>query len=492
MPEISCDVCVIGGGSGGLSVAAGAAQMGADTVLFERSEMGGDCLNTGCVPSKALLSAAKAAHAFKGAEAKGIKPSSGKHVDFAQVNAHIHDIIASIAPHDSVERFEGLGVNVIQAEAHFTSNNTVSGTDHSGTHYQVTARYFVIATGSHPWVPPVTGIKDTEYLTNETIFSLTECPEHLVIIGGGPIGIEMAQAHRRLGARVSVVDVGPVMFRDDQEIVSRLKHQLEAEGIDFYENIKIEKITAAENKTGEHVSDAPQAGAVIELESGEFLVASHLLVAVGRRPNLASLDLEKAGVKFNEKGIITDNRLRSSNKRIFAIGDVAGRHQFTHMAAYHASIVVQNMLFKLPVRCAEHAVPWVTYTDPEMAQAGLTLPQARQHYKQKEIRVTDWELKDNDRARAERRTDGMIRVITSKKGQVLGATILAPHAGEMIHIWTLAIQKKMNISAVARTIAPYPSYAEANKRAAGAFFTDQIFSPRVVKIVRFLMRLTKR
>lgn len=485
MAEIKCDVCVIGGGSGGLSVAAGAAQMGADTILFERAEMGGDCLNTGCVPSKALLAAAKAAYHRKGKPAMGISSSSDDAVDFAKVNAHVHDVIASIAPHDSVERFEGLGVRVIQAEACFTSPKTVKGIDKAGNEYTVRARFFVLATGSHPWVPPIKGIEAVEYLTNETIFQLQQRPEHLVIIGGGPIGIEMAQAHLRLGSKVSVVDVGPIMFRDDPEIVLRLKQQLEAEGVNFFEKVQISHIHA------ETEQNAPPSHTIhIELETGETLSCSHLLVAVGRRPNIQTLGLDKAGIETNPKGVVTDRRLRSSNKRVFAIGDVAGRHQFTHIAAYHSSIVVQNMLFRIPAKINDTAIPWVTYTDPEMAQTGLNLPEARKKFGEAHIQCIDWDLKENDRARAERRTNGCIRVITTKKGVILGATILAPHAGEMIHSWTLAIQKKMKIAALASTIAAYPTYSEASKRAAGAFFTAQLFSTKVKKIVSFLLRFS--
>ncbi len=476
MNTIIADICIIGGGSGGLSVAAGAAQLGATTILFERGNMGGDCLNTGCVPSKAMLAAGKSAKAMGGKPVMGISPALDHQTDFAQMNAHIHDIIASIAPHDSIERFEGLGVKVFPYEARFSSPNTVTATNENGDEITVKARYFVVATGSHPWTPPINGLENIRYLTNETIFSLTERPEHLLIIGGGPIGVEMAQAHRRLGAQVSLIDVGPIMFRDDPELVGRLKHCLEAEDIAIYEHVQIEEVTKAKNGT---IS--------IMLNSGEVLEGSHLLAAVGRRPNIANLALETANIKHNQKGIITDNRLRSSNKRVFAIGDVAGRHQFTHMASYHASIVIKNTLFKLPAKLAEHAVPYVTYTDPELAQTGISWPEAQKQFSAKDIRCIDWELKDNDRARAERRTEGLVRIITTKKGRILGASILAPHAGEMIHSWTLAIQNKMGMSAMANSIAPYPSWSEASKRAAGAFFTETLFSERTKTLIRMLM-----
>ena len=272
----------------------------------------------------------------------------------AKTHAHIHDVIASIAPHDSIERFEGLGVTVLPYEARFSSADTVTAVDKKGQQIEVKARYFVVATGSHPWTPPINGLDSVSYLTNETIFSLSDCPEHLLIIGGGPIGVEMAQAHRRLGARVSLIDVGPIMFRDDPELVGRLKRCLEAEGVEIYEHVKIEEVTPAKG-----------GGISISLSSGEVLEGSHLLAAVRQAPSiLQGLSLKLPISAIPKKGITTDNRLRSSNKRVFAIGDVAGRHQFTHMAGYHASIVIKNTLFKLPAKLSEDAAPYVTYTDP--------------------------------------------------------------------------------------------------------------------------------
>lgn len=483
MRKIETDICVIGGGSGGLSVAAGASQMGADVVLFERAEMGGDCLNTGCVPSKALLASAKAAYALGGKPAMGIKASPSDNaisVDFAAVKGHVDDVIASIAPHDSVERFEGLGVQVFEAEARLSGRREVSAVLDDGTELSVTARFIVLATGSHPWAPPIPGLDEVPSFTNETIFGLREAPRHLVIIGAGPIGVEMAQAHRRLGCEVSVVDVGPMMVRDDPVLVSRLKQRLVDEGILIKENAQIRQVEQAGGDILVHLTD------------DVTLTASHILVAVGRRANVDGLNLEAAGVEYSAKGVVTDRRLRSSNPRIFAIGDVAGRQQFTHIASYHAGIVIRNMLFRLPARLSDHAVPWVTYTDPELAQAGMSWPDAVKWHGADNLRCIDWELADNDRARAERRTEGMVRVITNKKGIVLGATILAPHAGEMIHIWTHAIQHRQKIGAVATTIAPYPSYAEASKRAAGAYFTDKLFSRSVRRLVGALMRLSPR
>ena len=476
---LNTDICIIGAGSGGLSVAAGAVQMGADVVLLERAEMGGDCLNTGCVPSKALLAAGKAAKAARGTPAMGITASADPLIDFATVKAHVADVIAGIAPHDSVERFTDLGVTVIRAEARFASAHKVIAETTTGT-TEICARYFVIATGSHPWAPPIEGLTDVPVYTNETIFELQDKPDHLLVIGGGPIGIEMAQAHRRLGCKVTVVEAFSIMGRDDAELVSRLKKRLEDEQITLIENTQITSVSK------------PNGQICIDLADGHSVKGSHLLVAVGRRPNIESLHLDAGQIAYTAKGITTDERLRTSQKHIFAIGDVAGRHQFTHVAGYHAGIVIRNMLFRLPAKLNHDAIPWVTYTDPELGHVGLSWAEAVDRYTEAGLRRVDWELAENDRARAERRTEGMIRVITTKKGRIVGASILSPHAGEMIHVWALAITKKMNISAMAGTIAPYPSWSEASKRAAGAYFINSLFSTRTRNVVKFLLKFTQR
>lgn len=473
---LKADICIIGGGSGGLSVAAGAAQLGASVVLFERAEMGGDCLNTGCVPSKAMLEAAKIAKiANNGMPSMGISAGQAE-IDFGAVKAHVRDVIAGIAPHDSEERFRGLGVNVIKSEASFTSKDSVTAIQ-DGEPISVRAKYFVVATGSHPVAPPINGLEGVSYYTNETIFDLNEKPQHLIIIGGGPIGIEMAQAHRRLGCDVTVLEAFAIMGRDDPDLVGRLMTKMTDEGIRLIEQARITSIT----QNGARI--------MIDISDGESIEGTHLLVAAGRRPNIDTLNLEAANISYDARGIQTDNRLRSSNKRVYAIGDVAGRHQFTHVAGYHAGIVIRNILFKLPAKLRDDAIPWVTYTDPELAQTGLTWTEAVSRYGADAVRRTDWELRDNDRARAARRTEGLIRVISDKKGKILGASILAPNAGELIHSWTLALQAGLKMSAMAGTIAPYPSWSEASKRAAGAFFTERLFSARTKKLVQFLLKL---
>ncbi len=473
MKTISTDICVIGAGSGGLSVAAGAVQMGAKVVLIERGKMGGDCLNYGCVPSKALLAAGKHAHAFGHSEAFGIVPAEPQ-VNFQKVHDHVHDVIAGIAPHDSVERFEGLGVNVIQADARFKDERTVVAGD-----TEVRAKRFVVATGSSPRVPPIPGLDGVPYFTNETIFDNTDLPGHLIVIGGGPIGMEMSQAHRRLGAKVTTLEGDKALGKDDPELAAIVKNRLTGEGIDLREGAKVQRVEKTDG--GVRV--------VYEKDGTESTVeGTHLLVAVGRQPNVASLDLEKAGIEYSQRGIKTDDRLRTTNRRAFAIGDVAGGLQFTHVAGYHAGIVIRNALFKLPAKADHSAVPWVTYTDPEMAHVGLTEADARKAHGDS-IKVLRWGFDENDRARAERRTEGMAKVIADKAGTILGASIAGVNAGELLGPWILAVGQKQKIGTMAQFIAPYPTLTEVSKRAAGAYYTPTLYSPRARFVVRLLMRL---
>ncbi len=346
------DLCVIGAGSAGLSVAAVAAQLGAETVLIERGAMGGDCLNYGCVPSKSLLAAAKAADFWRRGGAFGVAYDPPR-IDFATVADKIAEIIGNIAPNDSVERFEGLGVTVLRAEARFTGPRSVR----AGT-VEVRPRRFVIATGSHPTIPPIPGLDRVPHLTNETIFANRVRPGHLLVIGGGPIGIEMAQAHCRLGSRVTVLDAGPILPRDDPELTELLANRLSGEGVDLRPRVEI---AAVESECD---------GVAVRLADGELVVGSHLLVAAGRRPSVEALDLAAAGITANARGITVDARLRTANRRAYAIGDVAGGPQFTHIAGFHAGIVIRNALFRLPAKVDYRALPWVTYTDPELAQVG--------------------------------------------------------------------------------------------------------------------------
>ncbi|MDP2700215.1 NAD(P)/FAD-dependent oxidoreductase [Thalassospira sp.] len=469
---IKTDICVIGAGSGGLSVAAGAVQMGAKVVLIEKGKMGGDCLNTGCVPSKALLAAAHAADTAHKASALGVAAGPVS-VDFDAVMRHVHGVIAQIAPHDSVERFEKLGCTVITAEARFTGTAEVMA---GGT--RIAAKRFVIATGSRAAIPPIPGLDDVPFFTNETIFENRTCPDHLIVIGGGPIGLEMAQAHRQLGAKVTIVEMFTILPKDDPDLVAIARTAIEENGISLYENVKTRRV---ENHNGAIRVVIDRDGAEITLEG------SHLLIATGRRPNVENLGLENAGVTFSPRGIEVDARLRTDNHKIFAIGDVTGGLQFTHMASYDAGIVIRNALFRLPAKVNHSAVPWVTYIDPEIAQVGLTEQDARKMHGDA-IRVLRWDYGDNDRARAENRTTGFIKVITSARGRILGAGIVGHQAGELIGLWSLAISQKMKIGAIASFIAPYPTLGEISKRAAGSFYTASLFGEKTRKIVRFLLR----
>ena len=459
------DLCVIGGGAGGLAVAAGAVQMGAKVVLIERGKMGGDCLNYGCVPSKSLLAASRLAETWRRGAEMGVRYAPPQ-IDFAEVGASIDRVIARIAPTDSVERFEALGVTVIEAEGRFTDPRTVEAGG-----IAVRARRFVIATGSAPAVPPVPGLDQVPYLTNETVFAHRELPAHLIVIGGGPIGIELAQAHRRLGAAVTVIDAGPILPRDDQELAARLAARLEEDGITIHQSAWIARV---------------EPGIAVTLADGTRIAGSHLLVAAGRRPMLGALNLAAAGIAATPSGITVDARLRTTNRRAYAIGDAAGGPQFTHIAGYHAGIVIRNALFRLPAKVDYRALPWVTYTDPELAQAGQTEAAAR---KDGRVRVLRWGFAENDRAQTERDLFGEVKIVTRPNGRILGATILGAGAGDLILPWALAISRRLKIGAMASLVVPYPTRGEAGKRAAGAFYTPSLFSPRTQRLVRLLARL---
>jgi pyruvate/2-oxoglutarate dehydrogenase complex dihydrolipoamide dehydrogenase (E3) component len=470
--RLETDICVIGGGSGGLSVAAGAVQMGARVVLVEKGEMGGDCLNYGCVPSKSIIAAGHVADVIRRGGRFGVNGMEPT-VDFLRVREHIREVIAGIAPQDSVARFEGLGVRVIQDTAVFTGPREVRA---GGT--TVHAKRFVIATGSTAAVPPIDGIHDVPFLTNESIFELGERPEHLIVIGGGPIGSELAQAHRRLGAKVTLLEMFRVLGKDDPEVTVFARRRMVEDGVEIREGIKISSVS----KTGNGISvEIEDRGTRLKIEG------SHLLVAAGRQVNVEGLGLKAAGVAYSQSGIEVDARLRTSNKRIFAIGDVAGGLQFTHVAGYHAGIVIRNALFRLPAKASNDFVPWVTFTDPEIAHIGLTEEQAKERHGGK-IRVLRWSFEENDRARAERETEGLIKIVVGKRGKILGASIGGPKAGELLQPWVLAISQGLKIGAMANMIAPYPTLGEVSKRAAGSYYTDALFGERTRKIVRFLLK----
>jgi pyruvate/2-oxoglutarate dehydrogenase complex dihydrolipoamide dehydrogenase (E3) component len=471
--QLTPDLCVIGAGSGGLSVAAGAAQLGADVVLLERGKMGGDCLNYGCVPSKALLAAAKRAEAMRQAAPFGITPVEPQ-IDHGAVLQHVREVIAAIAPNDSVERFTGLGVKVILAEGAFSNRSTVSAGD-----FEIRARRFVIATGSVPAVPPIPGLDTVPFFTNETIFDAPGFLQHLIIIGGGPIGLEMAQAHRRLGSDVTVIEAAIPLARDDEEVRGVVLRRLAEEGVRILDKARLER---AESFAGGVRVTFAKDGQSYSLDG------THLMLAVGRRPMLDGLNLAAAGVKHDRNGIRVNSGLKTSNRRVYAIGDVSGGPQFTHVANYHASIVVKNALFRLPSRADHSTIPWVTFTDPELAHVGLTEAAAREKYGTR-INVLRWPYHENDRAQAERQTEGYLKVVTSRSGRILGASMVGAHAGELIQMWSLAMQKKIKIGHMASFVSPYPTLAEINKRAAITYFLPKLTSPLVKRVIGWLRKL---
>jgi len=452
MSRIDTDICIIGAGSGGLSVAAGAVQMGARVVLIEAGEMGGDCLNTGCVPSKALLHAAAAGMGWEAA------------------HDHVRATIAAIAPHDSVERFEGLGVKVLKGFARFTGPREVMV---AGT--TVRARRIVIATGSRPRLPDVPGLAEVPHLTNETIFDLPEKPAHLLILGGGPIGMEMAQAHRRLGCDVTVIEPLRALGRDDPDAVAPVVEALRAEGVAIEEGARPVRVMQAEG------------GIEIMLEDGRAFTSSHLLVATGRVASVEGLDPGKAGVEVTPAGVKVDARLRTSNRRVYAIGDVAGGMQFTHVAGYQAGVILRSMLFGLPAKATTAHIPRVTYTAPELAQVGLTEAEARAAHGAA-LEVVRADFAGNDRAVATARTEGFLKVMVHK-GRPVGATLVGPGAGEHIALWALALSAGLKMSAIAGMVAPYPTMAEISKRAAGTYFSPRLFdNANVKRLVRAVQR----
>lgn len=469
MNRIKTDICVIGAGSGGLSVAAGAVQMGADVVLLEGHKMGGDCLNYGCVPSKALLAAGHKAHAM-GQGAFGVSAGPVA-TDYAAAKDHVAATIAAIEPHDSQERFEGLGVKVIRAFGRFTGHDTVQAGE-----TEITARRFVIATGSRPFVPPIPGLAETPYFTNETIFDLREKPGHLIVIGGGPIGLEMAQAHRRLGCEVTVLEGARALGKDDPELAAIAIGALRAEGIAIVEGAMVSGISGGGNAVS------------VTTDDGTRYEGTHLLVAVGRTVNIDGLDLHKAGVERTRTGVKVDASLRSpTNRKVYAIGDAAGGLQFTHVAGYHAGVIVRQMLMGLPAKTRSDHIPWATYTDPELAQVGLTEAAAREKYGDR-LSVVRFPYSGNDRAIATGQTAGLIKVMVVR-GRPVGAGIVGAQAGELIQTWALAIANKLKMGAIAAMVAPYPTLGEINKRAAGAYFGPKLFeSPWIKRIVRLVQR----
>lgn len=451
MARTEFDIVVIGGGAGGLVVAAGGASLGAKVALVEKHKMGGDCLNYGCVPSKTLLKSAKVAHLMRTAADYNLPPHAPS-PDIGQVMERVAAVIRGIEPNDSPERFRGLGVDVTFGDGKFVSPDCfeVNGR-------KLTAKTFVIATGSRPGIPPIPGINSVPFLTNETVFALREQVPSLIVIGGGPIGSEMSQAFARLGTRVTVVDMGAqIMPREDADLSRIVQYQMEKEGVAFNFNVSIIKVEGGRHDIRMFIKDTSGAE--------KSLQATHLLVAAGRRANVEGLGLESAGVEVNKGRIVCDETLRTTNPHVFLCGDVAGGPQFTHVAGHHAGVLLRQAIFRMRWTKPSAHVPWCTFTDPELARIGLSESEAVStgvaH------KVYRFGFEEIDRARTEGETEGFAKVITDPRGKILGAAIVGPHAGEVIHEYVLAINQGMKLKALSGIIHIYPTFAEINKRVA--------------------------
>ncbi|PYZ99673.1 pyridine nucleotide-disulfide oxidoreductase [Gammaproteobacteria bacterium 2W06] len=468
------DLVIIGGGVGGLVTASVAGQLGLDVVLIEREPaLGGDCLHSGCVPSKALIRSASIAHAVRHAEAFGIKATASS-TDLSAVMDRVRSVIDRIQQHDDPARFRGYGVDVRFGEAAFRDRQTVVVKGQA-----VRGRRFVIATGSSPAIPPIPGLETIDYLTHHDVFDVRDLPQHLAVIGGGPIGTELAQAFARLGSRVTLIEAGPrILPRDEPALADRLGAHLRDEGVD----LRLET-----NVTG---ARRDQDGALLDLvaDTGpETLGFDRVLVATGRRANTAFLNPEAAGLAINADGTLeVDRRLRTRQRHIYAIGDCAGPYPFTHMAEYQAGIIISNAIFRLPRKVDYTAVPWVTYTDPALAQVGMTRAAADAAGLRYER--ARFALADVDRAIADGESTGELQLLIHR-GRIIGASLLAPHAGEIIHELGLAIAEKVPLRRVAGMVHAYPTLAQIIKRAAGAYYAPSLFSPRTRRAVRWIHRV---
>jgi pyruvate/2-oxoglutarate dehydrogenase complex dihydrolipoamide dehydrogenase (E3) component len=449
------DLCIIGAGAAGLSIAAVAGRLGARVVLIEAARTGGECLHSGCVPSKALLAAG----------AKGL--------GFAAAYAEMRAAIARLAPQDSPERLEALGVEVIQAEARFIDPRTVEAGEAI-----IRARHFVLATGSRPALPPIPGLAEGPYLTNETLFERAPAPTHLLVLGGGPMGAEMAQAYRRLGAAVTLIQASRLLPRDDAELAGVVAHRLAQEGVRLIEGAKAIRVDWTDEGVALELSGA---GAPVRVEG------SHVLVAAGRRAHLGGLGLEAAGIAATEAGITVDARLRTTNRRVFAAGDAAGGYRLTHMASHHAGVVIRNALFRLPAKVDHRVVPWVTYTEPELMQVGLNETAARAAFGR--IEILRHPFAETDRAAIEGAEEGLVKLIATPAGRLIGGGAVGKSAGELALPLSLMIGRRLPLSALATAIVPYPTRAEALARAAGRHYAPRLFTSRMRRLVRLLARL---
>lgn len=479
MPKYDFDIGIIGGGAGGLTVASGASQFGAKTLLIEKEKaLGGDCLHYGCVPSKTLIRTAHVYHMMKNAWRYGLPAADIRPVDFRDVARRIKYVIGTIQQHDSEERFCSLGVKVEFGAPEFIDEHSVRVNGK-----KLSAKKWVIATGSSPSIPPLEGIDQTACLTNKEIFSLDSLPNTIVIIGAGPIAIEMAQAFCRLGSAVSVVQrSGQILSREDRDMADAVMNVLSAEGVTFHLNTEIvsvkdlgtEKEVVMKNKDG----------------SSENLRAEHVLVALGRDVNVSGMGLENISLDFGRKGIKVDSRMRTNHPHIYAVGDVTGAYQFTHAAGYEGGIALSNAILHLPRKADYTYLPWCTYTDPELASIGMNEKRAMDAG----IEYTVWteEFRANDRGLAEGEEIGKVKLIIDNNGEPVGAQIFGPQAGELLGEWIAIMNGRVKLSTMASAVHAYPTLAEINKRVVGNYFSGKIFSGKVKKTLKFLFQFKGR
>ncbi len=479
MPKYDFDIGVIGGGAGGLTVASGASQFGAKTLLIEKEkELGGDCLHYGCVPSKTLIRTARLYHLMKHADRFGLPSTDIKPVDFRDVAKRISSVIAAIQKHDSEERFCKLGVRVEFGDPEFSDEHSVRI---KGKTYS--AGKWVIATGSSPSVPPLEGIDKTPYMTNKEIFSLESLPKSMIVIGAGPIAIEMAQSFSRLGTEVSVIQrSGRILSKEDKDMADIVMNVLDAEGITFYLNAGLVSVKDLGNEKE----------VVIKKKDGKTkkLKAGQILVALGRSVNIDGLGLDNISLDFDKKGIKVDSRMRTNHKHIYAVGDVTGAYQFTHAAGYEGGIALSNAVLHLPRKADYTYLPWCTYTDPELASIGMNEKRADEAG----IEYSVWreEFSANDRSLAEGEETGVVKLLIDTKGRPLGAQILGPHAGELLSEWVAVMNGGVKLSTLASAVHAYPTLAEINKRVVGNYFSGKIFSEKVKKTLKFFFHLKGR
>ena len=471
--EQKADICIIGGGAGGAALAACAAQTGTKVVLIERGKLGGDNLYRGTVASKALIAAARQAQHLRQTRGFGISPQTPS-VNFRAVADHVQSVINAAAPNESAERLAGFGVQVVRGFARFEDRDSVTVGER-----RVTARDFVIATGSVPAIPAIPGLSRVPYLTSDTVFNNTSRFEHLIVLGGGGVALELAQAFLRLGSRVTLISRGPFLPEYDAELGAPLISRLREEGMILAENVTCD--LAETTDSGGVRLKVSKDGDVDSVE------ASHLLVLEGRRPNIIDLQLDAGGIVHDSTGIKVSRALRTSNKQVHAIGDVTGGPQYATLARHHADVLLRRLAMSQSDEARPEVLPIVIFTDPELAHVGMIEPEARKANR-KAIRVLRWPFSQNDRAIAERRTDGFAKIIASRSGRILGATIIGAHAGELIQTWSLAISAGLTVAQVSRSMAPYPTYAETSIKALQGYTVDEPAERGVRGVLRRLPR----